>query len=193
VHGICGALLSVAVGAIAGVTGSRLVQYGILGAAIGAAIGLAGITASPKRRSGRARIAMAGGTGVGDSLPRSRPTFAAWSNVFVLASVFIFAVDAAMLAAAFAHAREAPVLFIVIAGALTLGFGVPSTLGLAFSPSLQPIRDLAEGTERRSIACRRVWLSGNDFRQRSEPTSTRRWRRGCCSRVMTCLPVSAEK
>jgi adenylate cyclase len=31
---------------------------------------------------------------------------------------------------------------------LTIGFGVPLTIGLAFSPSLQPIRDLARGTER---------------------------------------------
>jgi adenylate cyclase len=147
-NGICGALVSVVVGAIAGANGSRLVQYGILGAAIGAAVGLGGMHSLVEAAILPARIAIAGDTGIGDSLPRSRPSFAVWSNIFVLASAFIFAVDAAMLAAAFAHTREEPVLFIVIGGVLILGFGVPTTLGLAFSPSLRPIRDLAEGTER---------------------------------------------
>ena len=36
----------------------------------------------------------------------------------------------------------------MIGCALTLGFAVPITVGAAFSPSLRPIRDLAEGTER---------------------------------------------
>jgi hypothetical protein len=44
---------------------------------------------------------------------------------------------------------------------------------------------------RRSTACRRVWLSGNDFRPRSAPTSTRPWRRDCSSRATTCSAVSA--
>jgi class 3 adenylate cyclase len=43
---------------------------------------------------------------------------------------------------------DAPVLFVVIAGVLALGFGLPITVGTVVSPSLQPIRDLAEGTER---------------------------------------------
>ncbi len=37
------------------------------------------------------------------------------------------------------------------------GFGVPITVGIAFSPSLRPIRDLAEGTER---------VAAGDFSQR---------------------------
>jgi adenylate cyclase len=142
------ALLSVVVGAVAGATGSRLVQYGILGTVFGTAIGLSGLHNLVEPAVRPARIAIAGDTDIGDSLPRARPSFASWSSIFVLASVFIFAVDAAMLAAAFAHAREEPVLFIGIASVLTHGFGVPSTLGLVFSPSLRPIRDLAEGTER---------------------------------------------
>ncbi len=36
----------------------------------------------------------------------------------------------------------------MIGCALTVGFAVPITVGAGFSPSLQPIRDLAEGTER---------------------------------------------
>jgi adenylate cyclase len=39
------------------------------------------------------------------------------------------------------------VLAVVIGCALTLGFAVPMTVGVAFSPWLRPIRDLAEGTE----------------------------------------------
>jgi class 3 adenylate cyclase len=53
-----------------------------------------------------------------------------------------------MLAAVFDRAREEPVLFGVIGCALTVGFGMPMTVGLAFSPSLRPIRELAAGTER---------------------------------------------
>ena len=147
-NGICVALLAVIVGAIAGATGSRLVHYGILGAALGAAAGLSGLHSHAEAAMRPARIAIAGDTDIGDSLPRARPSFAAWSNIFMLASPFIFTVNAAMLAAAFAHTREEPLLFIGIGCALTLGFGVPSTLGLVFSPSLRPIRDLAEGTDR---------------------------------------------
>jgi class 3 adenylate cyclase len=96
-----------------------------------------------------ARLAIAGDTGIGDSLPHSRPSFAAWSSVFMLAAAFAFAVDGAMLATVFDRAaRDEPVLFVVIGGALTLGFGVPITVGAVFAPSLRPIRDLAEGTER---------------------------------------------
>ena len=66
----------------------------------------------------------------------------------MLAVAFVFAVVGAMLAAVFDRAREEPVLFVAIGGALTIGFGVPITVGLAFAPSLRPIRDLAEGTKR---------------------------------------------
>ena len=94
-----------------------------------------------------ARIAIAGDMGIGDALPRSRPSFAAWSNASMLAVAFSFASLAAMLAAVFYRASEAPVLAVVIGGALTLGFA-PLVVGASFSPSLRPIRDLAEGTER---------------------------------------------
>jgi class 3 adenylate cyclase len=141
-------LLSVVVGMIAGATGLRVIQYGILGAVTGAAVGLTAARSLAEAAVRPARLAIAGDTGIGDSLPRSRPTFAAWTNVFMLAAVFAFTVVGAMLAAIFGHAREEPVLFIVIACALTLGCGVPITVVLAFAPSLRPIRDLAEGTER---------------------------------------------
>jgi adenylate cyclase len=141
------ALVLVLVGTIAGAGVSRLVQYGIVGVTFGTAAMLAAAH-SVEAMLRPARVAIIGDTGIGDSLPRSHPTFAAWSNVFVLATVFVFAVWAAMLAAVFHRASEIPVLSVVIAGALTLVFAVPLTVGAASSPIQRPIRDLAAGTER---------------------------------------------
>jgi class 3 adenylate cyclase len=87
---------------------------------------------------------------IGDALPRSRPTFAAWSNVSLLAVAFSLAVLAAMLAAVLYRASEAPVLTVAIGGALTLAFA-PLVVGASFSPSLRPVRDLAAGTERVAV------------------------------------------
>jgi adenylate cyclase len=94
------------------------------------------------------RVALVGDTRIGDSLPRSHPTFAAWTSLSVLAVAFTFTVGGAMLAAVFERATEGPVLWVVIGCALTLFFAVPLTVGLNFSPSMRPVRDLAEGTER---------------------------------------------
>ena len=145
---VLAALLSVVVAAIAGATGSRLIQYGILGAVLGAAVVLGAVHSFWGAALRPARVAIAGDTGIGDALPRSRPTFAAWSNLAVLMAAFNAAGAGAMLAAVFDRASEVPVLSLVIGCALTLGFGVPIVVGSAFSQSLRPIRDLAEGTER---------------------------------------------
>jgi adenylate cyclase len=142
------ALLLVVVGAIAGASGSRLVQYGIVGAALGTGNLLIAAHSFVEAAMRPARIAIAGDTGIGDSLPRSRPTFAAWSNVCMLAVAFNFAVAGALTAAVLDRGREVPVLAVVIGCVSTLGIAVPITVGTAFSPSLRPIRDLAEGTER---------------------------------------------
>jgi adenylate cyclase len=142
------ALQLVVVGVIVGASGSRLVQYAILGAAFATAVQLIAVHSFAEAALRPARVAIAGDTGLGDSLPRSRPTFAAWSNVCILATAFAFATGGAMLAAVFDLAASVPVLAVVIGGAVTLGFGVPITMGAAFSPSLQPVRDLAAGTER---------------------------------------------
>jgi class 3 adenylate cyclase len=142
------ALVLVLVGTIAGASASRLVQYGIVGVTFGSAAMLPAVHSAAEAMVRPARVAIVGDTGIGDSLPRSHPTFAAWSNASTLATVFVFAVWAAMLAAVFHRASEIPILSVVIAGALTLGIGVPTTVGLAFSPILRPIRDLAQGTER---------------------------------------------
>jgi adenylate cyclase len=142
------ALLSVIVGAIAEAKGSRIVQYGILGAVVGTMVQLIGVHSLVEAAMRPARVAIADDTGIGDSLPRSRPTFSAWLSVAVLGTVFVFAVVGAMLAAVFDRAGEEPVLFGVIGCALTVGFGMPMTVGIAFSPSLRPIRELAQATER---------------------------------------------
>ena len=140
-------VLFVVVGAIAGAPDWRLVQYGILGACWGAAAHLIGVHSIVEGAMRPARVAIAGDTGIGDSLPRSRPTFAAWSRTSVLAVAFGFATGAAMLGAAFSAVGEYPILAIFI-GCVALGFAVPISVGFGFAPSLRPIRDLAEGTER---------------------------------------------
>jgi class 3 adenylate cyclase len=148
VSAVWAALLVVVVGAIAGASGSRLVQYGILGTVTGTVTWLIGVHSLVEGMMRPVRVALVGDTGVGDSLPRSRPTFAAWTRLSVLAVAFTFAVGGAMLAAVFERASEGPVLWVVIACGLTLFFAVPLTVGLNFSPSLRPVSDLAEGTER---------------------------------------------
>jgi adenylate cyclase len=141
------ALVFVVVGAIAGATEWRLVQYGILGACFAAAAQLIGLHSFVEGALRPARVAIAGDTGIGDSLPRSRPTFAAWSKISMLAVAFGFSIGAALLGAAFNQVSENPVLAVVI-GCVAIGFAVPISVGAGFAPSLRPIRDLAEGTER---------------------------------------------
>ncbi len=146
-NAVMGALLFLVVGAIVSAPGSRLVQYMVIGAVSGVSVILVGAHSFPEAAMRPVRAAIAGDTGIGDALPRPRPTFAAWSNVSMLTCAFAFAVAGAMLAAVTDRASEVPVLCILIAGGLTLGFAVPITVGVGFSPSLQPIRDLATAAE----------------------------------------------
>ena len=141
------ALLFVVVSAIAGETWSRRVQYGILGACWGAAAHLIAVHGFVEGALRPARVAIAGNTGIGDSLPRSQPTFASWSNISMLAVAFSFAIGASLLGAVFNQVSENPVLAVVF-GCVALGFAVPITVGAGFAPSLRPIRDPPEGTER---------------------------------------------
>lgn len=145
------AVLFILVGAIAGATTSRLVQYAILGATSGISVVLIAVHSYPETAMRPARVALAGGTGIGHTLPRSRPSFAAWSNVTVLGVAFIFAVAGAMLAVTVDQVRQAPLLVVLIGCGLVVFFAVPLTVGAAFAPSLRPIRDLAEGTERVAV------------------------------------------
>ncbi|WP_068180853.1 adenylate/guanylate cyclase domain-containing protein [Mycobacterium sp. UM_CSW] len=140
------AALFVAVGMVAGASGSRLVQYAILGAVAGSSGQLITVHSYTESILRPARAAIASDTGIGDSLPRSRPSFATWTNVAMLAVGFAFAVAGALLGAVLDVARHGPILPMLIGGVLVLLIG-PS-LWAAYSPLLQPIRDLAAGTDR---------------------------------------------
>jgi adenylate cyclase len=148
VFAVCGALLALSVGALAGATDLRLIQCAILGGVLAAGSHLVAVHTLGEALMRPVRIALAGDAGIGDALPRSRPTFAAWSNVAMLAAVLVFGVLGAMLSAVFRSVSQQPVAWLVIGCGLAMGLGVPITLGVAFSPSLRPIRDLAEGTKR---------------------------------------------
>jgi class 3 adenylate cyclase len=142
------AMFFVVVGVVAGTTGSRLAQFGVVGAALGISAGLIAAHAFAQGALRPARAALAGDMAIGDSLPRSRPSFATWLELSVLGSVFLFSGTAALLAVALNRAAEVPVLCVVIAGALTLVWGVPVTVGAIVSPSLRPVHDLADATVR---------------------------------------------
>lgn len=142
------AIFMVAVGAIAGSNVSRLVQYAILGAAIGVANMLISVHSFAEGALRPARVAIAGNTGDGDFLPRSRPTFASWTNLSMVVTAFSFAVSGALFAAVFDLTRHGPALAVAIACALTVGLAIPFSVGASFSPSLRPIRDLTTATER---------------------------------------------
>ncbi|OBK95817.1 cyclase [Mycobacterium asiaticum] len=141
-------VISVSIGAIAGASTSRLVQYGIWGAVLGAGTQLAAFHSFVEVSLRPARIALTAGTEIGDSLPRPHPTFAAWTDAFMVCVAFVFALAGAMLAAVLHQSGEVPILVVAIACVLAFGMGVPITLLSSFSPSLQPIRDLAAGTAR---------------------------------------------
>ena len=142
------AVLCIVVGAITGATGVRLLQYAVIGALFGTGVQLIAFHNIVEAGWRPARLALARDTGLGDSLPRSRPSFAARSNVSMVAVAFSFALMGAMLAAVIKRTSEVPVLAVAIAAVLTLVLAVPISVGLGFSPSLQPIRDLAQGAER---------------------------------------------
>ncbi|OBK72746.1 adenylate/guanylate cyclase domain-containing protein [Mycobacterium sp. 1274761.0] len=136
------------VGAIAGATGTRLTQYGFLGVAMGIAMALIGVHNSVQGAIRPARIALSGTTEIGDALPRPRPTFAAWSNLAMLGSMYAFTVMGAMMVVVLDPAGQFPALPALIGFIVTLGLGAPITIGAMVSPSQRPIRDLADGTKR---------------------------------------------
>jgi adenylate cyclase len=149
--GVWAAALCMVVGATAGAPWTRLVQYGIFGACLGIAVQLIAFHSIVESAFRPARVAIVGDTAIGDSMPRSRPTFASRSNVSMIAVAFAFAVCGALLAAVINTVGDLPILTVVIGGAVTLLFAVPISVGFGFSPSLQPIRDLAKGAERVAV------------------------------------------
>lgn len=147
--------VAVVVGSVAGATGWRLVQFAIVGAAYGGATGLFGVHSFSEGSLRPARTAIAGDTGIGDSLPRAHPTFAVWSHVTMIAMAFGFSTGAAITASVIDRAREDPIVSLAIGCALTLISGPVAVMTIA--PFLRPIRDLSEGTER---------VAEGDYRQR---------------------------
>ncbi len=148
VFALVGAMMCLIVGARTGADTSRLIQYGIAGMTFLASVQLIGIHAIAEVFLRPPRIALAGDSEIGDALPRSRPSFATWSNIAIIATAWAFAYGGIIVAAAVDWGEDDPVFAVVLATVLTSVFAVPITVGSALAPSLRPIRDLAEGTER---------------------------------------------
>ncbi|HNM83839.1 MAG TPA: adenylate/guanylate cyclase domain-containing protein, partial [Mycobacterium sp.] len=146
VTAVWSAVLFGGIGMIAGAGGWRLIHYAILGAVVGTAGQLITVHSYVEGASRPPRAAIAAGTDIGDSLPRSRPSFGMWTNAAMIAVGFAFAVFGGMLGAVFDVGSHGPGLAIMIGAVLVLGIG-PSVF-TSYSPLLQPVRDLAEGTER---------------------------------------------
>jgi adenylate cyclase len=89
-----GAAMLVGIDTIAGATSFRLVQYGFIGASLGLSVSLVGVHGFVEAAVRPARVALARDTAIGDGLPRSRPTFAAWPNMAVFAIAFAVATAA---------------------------------------------------------------------------------------------------
>jgi class 3 adenylate cyclase len=143
-----GGTMCVVVGAVSGGSTSQLIQYGILGATLFTAVNVIAVHPYVEAFLRPVRVAIADDTGTGDALPRSRPSFATWSNISTLATAWAFTCSGVALAAVTSRTDDAALYAVIIATGMTLFYAVPITVGLAFSPSLRPIRDLAEGTER---------------------------------------------
>ncbi|VEG44836.1 conserved transmembrane protein [Mycolicibacterium flavescens] len=158
-NAVFGALQGVAVGAIAGATVFRLVQYSITGAVFGTLVQLVAVHGFVEAALRPARVAIAGDTGIGDALPRPRPTFAAWSNVSMVAVAFVFAAGGAFLASVLDRTRELPILSVVIGCALAVGFAVPITVRCRVFPLLATYSRSRRGNQ----TCRR---------RRLQPAST---------------------
>jgi len=92
-------ILVVSIGAIAGASEPRLIQYGVLGATAGISFNSVGAHTFVEGALRPARASLAGDNGIGDSIPRTRPTFAAWLSLSMVASAYAFSLVAAMLGA----------------------------------------------------------------------------------------------
>lgn len=147
-YAVTGGIMCVVVGAIAGSTDSRLVQYGVIGFTFIPAVQLVAIHQFVESLMRPVRIAMAGNSEIGDAMPRSQPSFAAWSIVSVLGTAWTFAFGGGVMAVVIDRTRDDPALAVATATFLTLVFGVLIAVAAAFAPSMRPIRDLARGTER---------------------------------------------
>ena len=96
------------VSAVAGATSSRLIQYAILGGTFGIALLLIAVHPIVESFFRPARVAIAGDSGIGDTLPRSRPSFATWSSISILSIAWAFTFAGAALGAVIPRTVEAP-------------------------------------------------------------------------------------
>lgn len=142
------ALLSAATAGLDGMSASRVVQFGVVGAAFGWVFHLAGTRGYVEAAMRPIRLSLTAGSGIGDHLPRHRPSLVAWSATAVLATSFIFSLLAGLLVGAAADADLPPLVYLVIATALTVFVAVPTTVGAAFVPSLSVLRELDDGAGR---------------------------------------------
>ena len=138
--------LGVLVGTILGAPGWRLIQYALVGVIYGAAVGLFGVHSFTEGSLRPVRAAITADSGIGDSLPRSRPTFAAWTTIAMFSMAFGFSTGAALIASVISGSRENPAVSVLIGVALMLIAGPVAVMATA--PFLRPIRDLADGTKR---------------------------------------------
>lgn len=146
--GVWAAALAVTVAVIVQAPVGRLVQYALVAATLGIAVQLIAFHSIMESALRPVRMSLIGDLQIGDDLPHPVPTFATRSNVSMVAVAFGFGSAGALLSAPFESTRSAPIICIAIGFALTLLFAVPISVSFGFSPSLQPIRDLAEGAER---------------------------------------------
>lgn len=145
---ICVAASFAIVGAIAGARGPGLVEYAIVGVVTGVASTMIAVHTFVEGALRAPRAALAEDSDIGDSLPRSRPTFARWLEIAMLGALCNFATAGALLGMVVGRTIHSPVVSVVIACATVVVAGAPITVGAVTSPSLRPLRDLAEGTER---------------------------------------------
>ena len=148
VYAVGGGLINLVVGAITGASAVHLVQFVILGTTVFTAVNLIAIHPYVEAFLRPVRVTIAGDSAIGDALPRSQPSFATWTSVATLSVAFAFALSGAVLASVIHPSGDVPAVAVVIAIGMTLIYAVPITVGTVFAPSLRPIRDLAEGTER---------------------------------------------
>lgn len=136
------------VSVLAGAHGMRVVEYAIAGGAMGIVTTLISLHTFMEGSLRPVRAALAGDSGIGDALPRSRPTFAWWLEVSMLSALCNFTTAGMMVGALLGRVSDSPLLPLLIACVATAALAAPVTVGAIVSPALHPIRDLAEGTER---------------------------------------------
>ncbi|TRW82805.1 adenylate/guanylate cyclase domain-containing protein [Mycolicibacterium sp. 018/SC-01/001] len=136
------------IGVVAGAAWARVVQYGVVGALIGAGAVLSTQQGILEAIFRPVRVALIGDSDIGDRLPRSRPTFATHAITSMLSQEFLFTLSGALLIALAPRLGEHPVLCALLAIAITLVYGVPFAVGSGMAPRLRPIRDLSLGADR---------------------------------------------